>query len=494
MSKSWARSLVLCGTTLCAAQAAAQTEGSAGASLSTGDGASADASASAAAPDAAAPAPDEAAAVTKPVPPAEEPYQPYEDGYPPDGNVLELGAFGSILFPSKTHNLRAKEFPPKEYEPAYGGGARLAYYPLSFLGLEGEGMAAGGKVKGTNNQALFYRYDAQLVVQWPLPYVAPFLTGGVGRLGVLSRAMGHDVDTAWHFGLGAKVALTHALSLRVDGRDNLTPNIDKDGQAHTFEVMLGLSATIERARKELPPPPPDADKDGVVDTVDMCPNDFGVAPEGCPPDTDGDGVKDKDDFCPREAGPAPKGCPIVDLDPDKDGVNLPCDACPEEAGVKPDGCPVRDTDKDGIFDDKDKCPNEPETKNGFEDLDGCPDKLPDALKKFSGVVKGIYFKKGKAEVQPNSKPVLMSAVKVLQDYPSISFEISGHTSSEGDPTVNQSLSQERAEAVKDWIVQNGGIDAKRLKTRGAGSDEPIADNKTNAGREKNRRIEFKVLQ
>jgi len=88
----------------------------------------------------------------------------------------------------------------------------------------------------------------------------------------------------------------------------------------------------------------------------------------------------------------------------------------------------------------------------------------------------------------------MSAVKVLQDYPSVGFEISGHTSSEGDPTVNQSLSLERAEAVKNWIIQNGGIDPKRIKTRGAGSDEPIADNKTNAGREKNRRIEFKALQ
>jgi OOP family OmpA-OmpF porin len=81
----------------------------------------------------------------------------------------------------------------------------------------------------------------------------------------------------------------------------------------------------------------------------------------------------------------------------------------------------------------------------------------------------------------------------LHTYPSISLEISGHTSSEGDAAVNQRLSQERADAVKQWLVDNG-VPPERLTTRGAGPDEPIADNKTAAGREKNRRIEFKVRQ
>ncbi|HSU38251.1 MAG TPA: OmpA family protein, partial [Polyangiaceae bacterium] len=141
----------------------------------------------------------------------------------------------------------------------------------------------------------------------------------------------------------------------------------------------------------------------------------------------------------------------------------------------------------------DKCPNEPETKNGFEDTDGCPDKIPDAVKKFSGVVQGIYFKKGSAVVRADSKTTLNAAVKVLQQYPSIGFEISGHTSSEGDKAVNDKLSLDRADAVKQYLVDQG-VEASRIKTRGAGAEEPIADNNTKAGREKNRRIEFKVLQ
>ena len=421
-------------------------------------------------------------------------FQPYEAGYPPDNNLLELGVFGGVLFPSDKHNLRNERFDQRPYQNAPELGGRIGWYPLSFVGIEGEAMAARSKVPSdADKRAMLFSARGQLVLQAPLPYVVPFAVGGVGRMGAIGQSMGADTDTAWHLGIGAKVALTHALSLRLDGRDNLTANTGGSGQAQSFEVLLGLSAVIERARREPPPPPADSDHDGIVDTEDKCPAEMGVAPSGCPADTDGDGVIDLDDYCTKEAGPATKGCPIEDIDPDKDGLTLPCDACPDEAGVKPDGCPIRDTDGDGIFDDKDKCPKEPETKNGFEDEDGCPDTLPEKIKKFTGVVEGIYFDQGKATVRKQSANVLDGAVKVLKEFPSISMEISGHTSSEGDKAFNDKLSQDRADAVKQWLVDKG-IPSDRIKTRGAGPSEPIADNKTAAGKAKNRRIEFKVIQ
>src|SRR6187402_2490096 len=468
------------GATLSAtafAQAAATTsEASGTAAVSTSsssDGASAQASANAAAPAAS----------------GEAVYEPYEKGFPPEGNVLELGVFGGAIFPSSDHNLRYQAYPQQPYATGAELGARLGYYPLSFLGLEAEGMAAASKIKDTETSAALYALRGSLVLQAPLPYVAPFLLGGFGTLGAISRSMANDADPAWHFGIGAKFPLSHLISARLDLRDTLTYNTQQDGQAQTFEVLFGLFATAERTRKQPPPPPPDSDHDGFVDSEDQCPAEAGVAPRGCPADTDTDGVLDKDDFCPREAGPAPKGCP--DPDTDHDGIPLPCDICPKEVGVKPDGCPIKDKDGDGIFDDKDKCIDKPETKNGFEDEDGCPDTVPDAVKKFSGVIEGIYFDKNKATVTARSKTVLGNAAKVLNNYPSINLEISGHTSSEGDPAVNQRLSQERADAVKQWLVDNG-VGPERLKTRGAGAEEPIADNKKAAGREKNRRIEFKV--
>src|SRR6478609_4363210 len=481
----WGFSLTVAGS------AFAQSADTSGSVSLSSNGASTDASASATPLATGEPAPaatDAAPAKTEAAP---EKFEPYEPGLPPEGNVLELGVFGGVLFPSSDHNLRYEAYPQKPYSTGGEVGARLGYYPASFLGLEAEAMAAASKVKDTETSAALYAMRGQLVVQAPLPYVAPFLLGGVGRLGAISRTMANDADPAWHFGIGAKVPFNHALALRLDLRDTLTSNQQKDGQAQTFEILIGLSSTVERNRKQPPPPPPDADHDGYIDSEDQCPAEQGIAPRGCPADTDSDGVLDKDDFCPREAGPAPNGCP--DPDPDHDGVPLPCDQCPKEVGVKPTGCPIRDTDGDGIFDDKDKCVDKPETKNGFEDEDGCPDTVPDAVKKFSGVIEGIYFDKNKATVTAKSKPVLGNAAKVLNSYPSIHLEISGHTSSEGDPAVNQRLSQERADAVKQWLVDNG-VAPERLKTRGAGAEEPIADNKKAAGREKNRRIEFRVLQ
>jgi outer membrane protein OmpA-like peptidoglycan-associated protein len=476
----WGFSLTVTGSV--AAQAAGTT-GSVSASSS--EGVTTDASATAAAPAASTPPPKSETAA------AEPPFEPYEPGFPPEGNVLELGIFGGAIFPSSDHNLRYEAYAQQPYATGAELGARLGYYPLSFMGLEAEGMAAASKVKNTETSAALYALRGHVVLQAPLAYVTPFILGGFGTLGAISRTMANDADPAWHFGIGAKIPVSHALAFRLDLRDTLTANQQGDGQGQTFEILLGLSSTIERNRKQPPPPPPDTDHDGYIDSEDQCPAEAGVAPRGCPADTDTDGVLDKDDFCPREAGVAPNGCP--DPDTDKDGVPLPCDQCPKEVGVKPDGCPIRDKDGDGIFDDKDKCIDKPETKNGFEDDDGCPDSVPDAVKKFSGVIQGISFDKNKATIRPQSKQVLGNAAKVLQTYPSISLEISGHTSSEGDAGVNQRLSQDRADAVKQWLVDNG-VPPERIKTRGAGPDEPIADNKTAAGREKNRRIEFKVLQ
>jgi OOP family OmpA-OmpF porin len=473
--------LVASAATAALAQEAPPADASGSASVSTTNGANTAATTTAPPPPAPAPAP-----------PPKTPYEPYEPGLPPEGNVLEIGVFGGLLIPSPNHNIRANGYAQQQYELGGEGGGRIGYYPLSFLGIEGEGMASGSKVKNTPNQAVLYGYRAFVVLQAPTPWVSPFLVGGYGRLGGVSHAMGGDVDQGWMFGAGAKIPLTHILAFRLDFRDNLTPNDHVgNGQGHSFEVLGGLSATIERSRKEPPPPPPDSDHDGIIDAQDKCPNDAGVAPDGCPPDTDGDGILDRDDYCPREPGIAPNGCP--DLDTDKDGVPLPCDACPNEPGVKPDGCPIRDRDNDGILDNVDKCPDQPETKNGFEDEDGCPDKIPDAVQKFSGVVPGIYFKQGSAVIRKDSKPTLDQAVRVLQQYPSIGFEISGHTSSEGDASVNDKLSQDRADAVKQYLVDQG-IDPKRIKTHGYGSTQPIADNKNKLGREKNRRIEFQVLQ
>jgi OOP family OmpA-OmpF porin len=129
-------------------------------------------------------------------------------------------------------------------------------------------------------------------------------------------------------------------------------------------------------------PEPDNDKDGVNDDGDKCPLIPGLAnnagcPEEAPKDRDGDGIVDKDDKCGDQAEDYDgfeddNGCP--ELDNDKDGIVDTADKCATEAGPMQNlGCPIVDKDGDGTNDDKDKCPDEPEDKDGFQDEDGCPD-------------------------------------------------------------------------------------------------------------------------
>jgi len=325
----------------------------------------------------------------------------------------------------------------------------------------------------------------------------PFALIGGGVLGAGSNVTGTDSDKLFHFGVGAKVKLDDFLGVRLDLRDNLTQKYHASAgtQAHSPEATLGLAFTLDPVAKTPPKaaPPPDADSDGVPDEADKCPHEAGPAPDGCPPpkDSDGDGIEDARDACPNEAGPAPTGCP--DRDPDHDCVPVPLDKCPDQPGLPTDGCPDPDPDHDGISGDKDKCPTQPETVNGFEDDDGCPDTLPEKVKKYSGVVPGIEFDLGRATIRPASRATLDEAANVLKEYSALRISIVGHTDDQGDRAKNVDLSKARADAVKAYLVTQG-IDPTRIETRGAGPDEPIADNKLAAGRQKNRRIEFKLIQ
>ncbi len=233
---------------------------------------------------------------------------------------------------------------------------------------------------------------------------------------------------------------------------------------------------------------PDTDGDGVIDKDDKCPKVPGVAPTGCPSDRDKDGIIDHKDKCPDTAGKAPTGCP----DSDGDGVVDKDDKCPKVPGVAPTGCPP-DSDGDGIPDNIDKCPKKPETKNGYQDADGCPDKIPRAVKRFSGTIKGIYFASGKAKIRRRSLPLLRRAAKVLKKYKSLRIKVRGHTDSRGKLDYNIRLSLRRAEAVKAYLVKRG-VDETRIRVEGVGPKEPIASNKRRRGRAKNRRIEFKLIK
>lgn len=415
----------------------------------------------------------------------------YMTRYRPEAGLLELGIFGGAIFPSKDHNIHDEAKPHQAYGTAIPElGLRLGYYPMSFLGAEVEGALGLGSVD--DESATLAGARGHLVAQLPFWSVTPFAVGGFGRLAMFSDPLGRDGDPAYHFGVGLKVPVSEMASIRLDLRDNLTQKNDaaQDTLVHHPEVLLGLTGTL--GRSERAKPVSDSDGDGFLDTEDRCPKEPGIAPDGCPVrDTDGDGISDDQDKCPTEAGPAPEGCPV--LDSDGDGIDDGRDKCPDVAGIEPDGCPDPDPDKDGIQGEADKCPNEPETFNSYQDEDGCADEIPDRIKKFTGVIDGIQFDTAKSTIRGASRPTLDQAASVLNEYPDLRVMITGHTDGDGSRDLNMTLSADRAAAVKTYLVSKG-VDGGRIETRGAGPDEPIADNNTKEGKQKNRRIEFKLIK
>ncbi len=446
---------------------------------------------------------------------------------------FDFGLFGGGHWFHDDHSLGRWSDSQSPWSPKDSGmfGARLGLHFNRWVGLEGEFAGIPTKADDTLSRMWTFAYRGSLVLNLaPSWQFQPFVLAGYGGMyGLLANEDDNHKSGQMgflHGGLGFKIGFTPWTGLRVDGRvlvpwTALDPVIPRgDHMAFSgpdYELTGGLYINFGEIEKvhiyshrevvtEKEPKRKDSDGDGIPDNLDRCPND----PEdrdgfedqdGCPDlDNDKDGIPDALDKCP--ADPEDKdgfqdqdGCP--DFDNDQDGIPDNMDKCPNDPEDKDgfqddDGCPDPDNDGDGIPDMRDKCPNQAETINGYQDDDGCPDEVPAAVKKFTGIIEGINFKTNSADIMPGSFVLLDRAVKVLQEYPDVNLEISGHTDSSGKPDHNRDLSQRRAESVRMYFI-NRGISADRLQAIGFGQDRPIADNMTAAGRSRNRRTEFKLI-
>jgi outer membrane protein OmpA-like peptidoglycan-associated protein len=232
---------------------------------------------------------------------------------------------------------------------------------------------------------------------------------------------------------------------------------------------------------------PDSDGDGIEDREDRCPNEAGPKEfNGCP-DSDGDGIPDIDDKCADVPGLAEfNGCP----DTDGDGVADPDDECPDVAGpAENNGCPWPDKDGDSVPDKDDLCPDVPGTVAN----QGCPEITEGVRKSLNEYAKTILFDTGKSSIKDQSAGVLNNIIEILKEYANARFNIEGHTDSVGSAKLNQSLSEERAGAVRNYLIENG-IASDRLESAGYGEDRPIASNNTREGRRTNRRVEINLIQ
>jgi OOP family OmpA-OmpF porin len=181
-------------------------------------------------------------------------------------------------------------------------------------------------------------------------------------------------------------------------------------------------------------------------------------PEALPGDADGDGVYDEDDQCPG----TPPGVEV-------DSV----------------GCPI-DSDRDGVPDYLDKCPGTP--FGARVDSDGCPQQIEETITRRIDV----KFDTDKSFVQPQFYPQIEAVAQIMREYIRTTVTIEGHTDSVGAADYNQKLSQRRADAVREVLISQFGVDPSRLIAIGYGETRPVADNGNAMGRQENRRVEAVV--
>ncbi len=210
-------------------------------------------------------------------------------------------------------------------------------------------------------------------------------------------------------------------------------------------------------------------------------------------------------------GEPKKAAPVVEApmaDKDGDGIPDDKDKCPDRAEDKDgfedqDGCPDIDNDNDRVLDIADKCPNVPETYNGYQDEDGCPDTVPPDLDALKGTIEGLLYAEGETVVRDSAQPAMKKIAEMLAKYPSVKIVLIGHTDdreakqfatpdSSDIAALSADLARARAEAVRIELVRLG-VGSGRVQVEGHGADEPVTDNDSPRGRLANRRVELKLF-
>jgi OOP family OmpA-OmpF porin len=335
--------------------------------------------------------------------------------------------------------------------------------------------------------------------------LVPYALAGIGAESY-SDPMG-DVNSGpvANIGAGLKYMVSDSFYLRAEIRDAINFIDDLE---HTLVYNVGFTIPFgETSAKPAPEPEPmpepkpapkpvvkadiDSDKDGIYDRADSCPNTpagVKVDQKGCMYDIDRDGVADELDQCvntPRDVKVDATGC---ELDTDRDGVGNSKDQCPRtpmDAEVGTNGCEL-DSDNDGVVNGLDRCQD---SKAGaIVDNNGCEVISEEVKFDFE-----ITFDTNSNVVKDAFKARLNLFADLMKKHPELKVEVQGHTDSLGSRAYNQALSERRALAVKNYLV-NQGVEGTRLTSKGYGPDQPIASNATKAGRHANRRVEAKIIK
>jgi len=310
----------------------------------------------------------------------------------------------------------------------------------------------------SNLDTNFNRYFVNLVKDYKLTDKAALYTLiGVGYEDITNEQFDNESSGFFNYGIGVKYNIVKNLFLKADVRHMIKFSHSDNNLLCTLGLGIPFGKVAQPEPPKAAPAPKDSDGDGVIDSLDKCPDTpsgIKVDRDGCPLDSDGDGVYDSLDQCP----------------------NTP-------AGVKVDkkGCAL-DSDGDGVIDSLDKCPNTPA---GVKvNKDGCP--LEITLRLNFDTDKAVI----KPEYDQKLKEYAKYLVKMQKEY---KIAVKGYTDSVGSAAYNKKLSKMRAVAVRTRLIQLG-VDPDRITAEGYGEADPIASNDTPEGRYQNRRVVIELYK
>jgi len=411
-------------------------------------------------------------------------------------NPFYIGIFGGFVVPDE---LKVDNGGTIKLNNSWAAGAKAGYiFPFRWLATELEYTYLDNQNADDSSTERYKSNNlmANLILRYPNGMIRPYIGAGIGWSFGEFAGSGPGDETcnnfAWQGVAGINLEIIPRLSVDFGYRYFMSKYNTNMGDATIADhiILVGLNYHFGGVKPVPPPPPPEPTP--VVKKCSNVPPCCIVDEDGCPIDSDKDGVCDGCDKCPN----TPLGC-IVDkdgcpIDSDKDGVCDGLDKCPNTplgCIVDKDGCPI-DSDKDGVCDGLDKCPGTPA---GVKvDKDGCP--LPEIVEKGRTTLE-VLFDFDKSTIKGNYSKDIDALADVMKKYEDLNVTIEGHTDNlnrSKNPNYNKKLSQRRADAVKKYLVEKSGINAKRLTAIGFGAEKPIASNETEEGRQKNRRVEAAV--
>lgn len=389
-----------------------------------------------------------------------------------------VGLFGQYYIPDKD-----KIEPIGGLEPGRGFGGEFGFrfdenwavrFELGRLVLDHDNNVAGA----SDEDGVQLGVDAVYFLQDDVAY----LFAGIRQQALDTNSFRMaDVGVGRHWKLSDNWRLITELATYYDFGQGYSEFGAKLGLTYTFGDNGGSSNK-------------DSDGDGVYDAVDRCPTTprgTRVDATGCNIDKDGDGVFNNQDQCPNTPAGAKvdaRGCAIKDGD--NDGVIDANDMCPNTApGVRVNakGCAVDlDKDNDGVLDSRDQCLNTPITDR--VDENGCS--IFEQVE--VSVSLDILFANNSSVIgNPNSMEI-REFVEFMKRFPNTQTTIGGHSSSVGNDDYNMRLSQKRADAVRNLLINEYGIAGNRIKAVGYGETRPIDPSNTPEAHRVNRRIDAKV--